>query len=260
MKSNTLPTEYKPTYESAEIKRLKDRISGLSDEELLMMASGNRDDYTYEAVYYATEELIRRGIPTPSSVKVLPPSPISHQLQFDYRGVRGWLLFFCLSLTVFSPLGTIVLVSLQIPDIVIQASQFSGLPKVIFLIITFSLPSGFSLFGIYAGIALWRVRHNAVKIAKTYLFTFFICNIIYSLLLNDRHVGMFWLVSTIVYFALWYAYLIKSKRVNAIYVENTNIAEGQTKEISQLNFPDRKNSTDPEQHDDSERTVWPDRA
>jgi hypothetical protein len=47
---------------SDEIQELKDRITGLSDDELIEMVTVNAADYREEAVDYAKAELRKRGV------------------------------------------------------------------------------------------------------------------------------------------------------------------------------------------------------
>ncbi len=52
--------------------QLKERISKLSDEELLEMVGGKASDYRNESLGYAAEELEARGIPFSSQASVIP--------------------------------------------------------------------------------------------------------------------------------------------------------------------------------------------
>jgi predicted Zn-ribbon and HTH transcriptional regulator len=52
--------------------QLKERISKLSDEELLEMVESKASDYRSESLGYAAEELEARGIPFPSQASVTP--------------------------------------------------------------------------------------------------------------------------------------------------------------------------------------------
>jgi hypothetical protein len=50
---------------SSDLKELKERITGLSDEELIEMVTVEAGDYRREAVEFAKAELARRGVDIP---------------------------------------------------------------------------------------------------------------------------------------------------------------------------------------------------
>ena len=100
------------------------------------------------------------------------------QIATEYKGVGGWLLIFCLSLTVFSPLFTIVSGVSNYRDVSPYFDQFPGLMNV--TIIDRVLATGLTIFSIYVGIWLWKVRSGSVKIAKYFLL---VC-LGYSVLVN----------------------------------------------------------------------------
>jgi len=89
----------------------------------------------------------------------------------------------------------------------------------IFFIIHAVCYFGVSGFGVYAGIALWRIRPGAVRLAKRFLLTFLVFGMVsYALrvaggqadsLEGLRNVG-WWC-------GLWYFYLARSERVAATY-------------------------------------------
>jgi hypothetical protein len=66
-----------------ELSELEERIYNLSDRDLLKVARGNRFDYPKEAVYYATEELTRRGIPLDSPDRRAFIIPLTSSMLFS---------------------------------------------------------------------------------------------------------------------------------------------------------------------------------
>jgi hypothetical protein len=83
-----------------------------------------------------------------------------------------------------------------------------------------------ALFSLIAGLLLWRVQPNAVTTAKIFLLTHaaFAVALYIKVVLNtpitadsaqDLAVGI--LARPLLFAALWYAYLAKSKRVQATY-------------------------------------------
>src|ERR1700676_5584650 len=82
-------------------------------------------------------------------------------------GVRGWLLIFCLSMTV-RPLITVYTLTVQLPVFTTEAD-----PKAIpLLYCCLSIP--IVCFGLYSAYLLWTVNRKAVGVTKVYLLAFLI--------------------------------------------------------------------------------------
>lgn len=84
-----------------------------------------------------------------------------------YCGVRGWLLLFCIAITTLSLLFTLVtfLMSFQVAqDIAACYPRFMTI-----IIIDLVLSVGLMIFSIYAGVLLWRLKPNAVRMTKDIL-------------------------------------------------------------------------------------------
>lgn len=137
-------------------------------------------------------------------------------------GVKGWLLFLCVNLTVMTPLwglgslGKEWAESKQYLNIV---PNFNEALIVEFLVVTL-----FLLYSIYTGVQLWKIRPNAVKNAKQ----FFVINLLLCLTLQPVMAQMLGVqvvnedylksvAAGILNIAIWYPYLLKSKRVMATY-------------------------------------------
>ena len=143
-----------------------------------------------------------------------------------YKGVRGWLLWLCLGLTVFSPIVTVVMLARGWGQSVQYLDRFPGLTVV--NAIDTILSVGLMAFSIYAGVQLWRVRSHVVSTAKKY----FVCLLAYQgiaavlpfmaglppeasqeilkAVARDA-------VRAIIGVVIWYSYLNKSRRVQATY-------------------------------------------
>jgi hypothetical protein len=143
-----------------------------------------------------------------------------------YKGVGGWLLLFCLALTVLSPLVTLVSLVGGYSESSKYFNQFPGLLRinVIDAILSVSLMA----FSIYAGIGLWTLRPGAVQMAKRYLWFFLGYHAIAAFLpflaglpsaANDAMLAEVAkdTFRGVIYFAVWYSYLNKSERVRATY-------------------------------------------
>lgn len=149
----------------------------------------------------------------------------------NLEGVKGWLLFFCIYLTVLIP-NAIIYKSVKLWNIFSPLFNYIDMLKISFAVET-GLGIGIIIFSIYAGVALWAKRKNAVKLAKRFIVTlvffeifrsiFTFVTAIITLSFKSPHTadtfammigGIFW---SIIHFAAWNAYLISSKRVKTTY-------------------------------------------
>ncbi len=85
------------------------------------------------------------------------------------KGVRGWLLLFCFSLTVLDPVAVIVNLFTAADAAKPYFAQDPGLMRLV-------LANGvagiaLSVFSLYAGISLWRRLPGAPAVARKYLLT-----------------------------------------------------------------------------------------
>ena len=82
-------------------------------------------------------------------------------------GVRGWLLFLCIYLTIIAPFFTVLVLAVSYEDAITVANRFPAFGRLCVMdsIVT-ALLVGFSIF---AGYRLWAVRPNAVGIARIFL-------------------------------------------------------------------------------------------
>jgi hypothetical protein len=163
----------------------------------------------------------------PMETFILPEGPQAYTSPEDrYKGVGGWLLFLCLSLTIFSPLFTIYNLAFGYN----QASpHFEAVPGLLPL---FALDGLFSIalmiFSVFAGVYLWTGMPNAVAFAKNFLKAFlayaflallfpFITGLPAPVAAAVFGAAFFQLIRSIVFFAIWNSYLNKSRRVKATY-------------------------------------------
>jgi len=79
-----------------------------------------------------------------------------------------------------------------------------------------SRPGG---FGLYAGILLWKERPRAVAVAKRFLLAWLLLGTISALFPGASVADRAWgLANALFWFAIWYSYLVLSKRVANTYV------------------------------------------
>jgi Protein of unknown function (DUF2569) len=141
----------------------------------------------------------------------------------ELKGVRGWLLIFCLTMTV-RPLITFYTLTEQFPVFTSSAD-----PKAI-RILYVCLSIAIVCFGWYSAFLLWTTNSRAVSVAKVYLFAtlfYWILLAVMPFLLSPdaqtTPLALFFramqkgLPASVVYFSVWMAYLCKSKRVANTY-------------------------------------------
>ena len=138
--------------------------------------------------------------------------------------VTGWLLCFCLVLTLVYPASTLYhILTYTLP------SLFRGhSPKFIFLLSVYCVVfTTLAALSFVAGLRLWLVKPDAVRFARRWLWAFLISNFAYFGLwlgianrpnsLSLAEMGWYHIAGPITSFALWYFYLEHSKRVRATY-------------------------------------------
>ena len=202
---------------------VEERYALLSAEEF---AAIDRANLTDEAQAAYDEEATRRGIAGSTAAKSTEVETLVVPQASQYVGVRGWLLLLCLALTVFSPIATVFFLVANYQGAAQYFEQFPGLRLIGQIDIVLSV--GMMAFSVYAGVGLWRKKHNAVRIAKAYLWTYLGYSIVASGLPfaaglpSSTHEAMIIevvknLFRALLFFALWYAYLNGSKRVKATF-------------------------------------------
>lgn len=151
----------------------------------------------------------------------------------ELTGVNGWLLFFCIILTLLVPLQVLIGIinfkaSFELWDhFTSESSENVYLPVRLQMIVM----AGLAVWGLFTGIGLWRRAAGAVQRVRTFLKMNMILSILASLMPLfflkiksgswDQIFGIlsFGAVSNIVYFIIWNSYFAKSKRVANTYGE-----------------------------------------
>jgi len=154
------------------------------------------------------------------------PQPFQ-QAPDQYSGVKGWLVFFCISLTILNPLFTLANLSNGYSAVSEVADRLPGLMTATVVDSVLSLV--IMALGIFAGVSLWAVKPNAVQVAKLYLVVLAVYSVLevplYMAALPSSATDAFTakctmsVLRTLFYVGLWFAYLTKSKRVKATYFD-----------------------------------------
>lgn len=138
--------------------------------------------------------------------------------------VAGWLLFFCLILTLMYPASNLYqIVTNTVPSLIREHS-----PALVSLLSIYCMIfTALAVFSVIAGLKLWLVRPGAVRFARTWLWTYLVANFAYFVLWlmiakstqsgTLAEMGWYHVVGPIASFTLWYVYLEHSKRVRATY-------------------------------------------
>lgn len=144
-----------------------------------------------------------------------------------YKGVKGWLLLFCISLLIYQPLTVIrELFSLQSETLLLMKYYIPV--QLIVLVIVYFLLIFVASFGVYSSILLLKIKTNAISTVKKYLRISLMVSIVTSVLviaafLIYNPIDMLTIeyfediISGIIYYGIWSSYFKKSKRVAATY-------------------------------------------
>lgn len=140
--------------------------------------------------------------------------------------VGGWLLLLCFALVIGSPLITLYNLISSYREVVPLFDLYPGLKNILY--IDGFLSMALTILGIRAGIALWTIKKNAVKIAKNYFLIFLAYSVVAIFLpftaglpseVNDAMIPetIKGFIKSLISFGIWYSYLNVSKRVKATY-------------------------------------------
>ena len=144
-----------------------------------------------------------------------------------YKGVKGWLLFLCVNLTILGPVGNAIIIVASYAEAVFISKRYPSYWAIeIFgdaLVLAVNV-----VYSLYAGVRLWRVRNNAVSSAKNFLILAGVVAVANMLLLlfagfpeevlsTIMAASLPQLGPTLAIIVLWYRYLNRSKRVRATF-------------------------------------------
>ena len=152
--------------------------------------------------------------------------PPERKVRVPYDGVKGWLLFLCVCLTFLTPLATVYNLMTAYEEVgpILETDP----PAKVFFLGHAAFCIGLVAFSYYAGLSLWKIRPHAVAKAKVYLGVYLVYNVaVFGLMLlhglstegnrQEFTQAVQGLAGSFFWFAVWFAYLVKSKRVRATY-------------------------------------------
>jgi CHASE2 domain-containing sensor protein len=135
----------------------------------------------------------------------------------NLRGVSGWLLIFCISLTFVAPVTQVLVAAKAIRNLATARVPIQTLLR---LGSVGAIYSGLTILSCMAGVMLWMRKPNAVNVAKAYLVIGAALPIAVFLLMDlaGMHVPLIRTIfNRLVYSVVWYSYLKASRRVKLTY-------------------------------------------
>jgi ribosomal protein L40E len=137
--------------------------------------------------------------------------------QVRLRGVRGWLLLWCIITAIIVPVFLIVR----------AATSWTGVTLLVYL--------AFAGLAVFTGVSVWAVRRNALRLVKVYLVAMLCFALVEAFLVavasgfaeasrqagSDAAVGpAASLIRSLIGFYIWWSYFRQSKRVRATFGAN----------------------------------------
>ena len=164
----------------------------------------------------------------------IEPAPKNNPAKTAKRtleGVGGWLLLLCFNLVVLVPAFSLYQVNCDLdllirPQMRILLSVWSK-SYYYFSVVNLFVMLFLALYSFYSGLRLWQIKAGAVRTAKTFLVVQLSLTLVmlalHQIILSQsggRNVAaatMGQSISALLFFFIWYAYLMKSRRVNQTY-------------------------------------------
>jgi hypothetical protein len=145
-------------------------------------------------------------------------------------GVGGWLAFFIFGLVILGPFFAFTDIGYAAKFLRALIDRTVRPAEGVATLAAWLTYLGVRIYGVYAGVELWRVRPNAVSEAKRFLLMYATTTAVIVLVrftwatLNGHAVQnrldlMMELFRALAYSAVWYAYLVRSVRVENTYSE-----------------------------------------
>jgi len=142
------------------------------------------------------------------SKRTKPAETHTIQERGQLYGIGGWLLFFCVSLTIISPAAIVYFTA---KSVIVSGRALAG--NEMFQLVNTALV----VYGVIVGITLWRTRRGAVRQIKVFLLVNAAVACIEAILGTalglQPPVGVVGYIAEILYLGLWLLYFSNSRRV-----------------------------------------------
>jgi hypothetical protein len=135
----------------------------------------------------------------------------------EFYGVGGWLLIFCISLAVISPVTQGFIAVKAVRNLATARVHILTLLR---LGLVGAIYGGLAVFSCFSGVMLWMKNPKAVSVARAYLLIAAVLPISLYLLLHyaGMHVDLLRIIlRRLFYSVVWYSYLRSSRRVKVTY-------------------------------------------
>lgn len=144
-------------------------------------------------------------------------APLAQATYHELRGVGGWLLFLCISLTLIAPVTQALVAEKALRNL---ATVRIPIQTVLRLGSVGAIYTGLAIFSCIAGVMLWMENPKGVQVTKAYLLVGAVLPISLFLLLRlaGMHVDLLRIIfGRLLYSVVWYSYLRASLRVKLTY-------------------------------------------
>ncbi len=140
------------------VLELEERYAAMRPDEFDAV---NRSELTKEAQLAYDEEYRRRHKTEWIEKEEKRQQQVAAAQATGPVGVGGWLLFLCVSLTILSPVATVISLIYSFSQAGPFFDDYPGLMRVCMADVFLS--GALMIFSVYAGVALWRRKANAVR-------------------------------------------------------------------------------------------------
>jgi hypothetical protein len=133
------------------------------------------------------------------------------------QGIGGWLAFLVFYLLFLLPIGATLLIirTLKFPSAAAQLMKIGLASNLVYRIAVLAITA----LGIYAGVALVGRFPGAVAATKRFLIIYMIAGIAVAILADQGwQMLLADAVSAVIFPAIWYAYLNRSRRIASTYL------------------------------------------
>ena len=143
------------------------------------------------------------------------------------KGIGGWLLFLCISLTIFTPFAILAAISSTSAFAETIAERFPYYVRLV--TVSQFIHFGFLCYSVYVGVNLWKTKKGAVNKAQMFFVSYLVFALFrvlmpflgeLPLIVRDQLVDIYGrnALRIFVYALIWHQYLARSVRVKNTFL------------------------------------------